>query len=183
MAKVKDHGFTKKEDKAEEVKKFDTVEEILADYNELKEYNDGYFGVPKIADDGKTILQRVFDGKRLRLTDGVLFGIKKNIRITKKAFEINQDFFKDAYEIFKKKAEVDDEKLSDPKYNAKVNEDFGKYIQSEEVNKKYKELLKSECKVEKFYINKEEIEACIMPEFMEDFLIRRFTKAEEGEDK
>jgi hypothetical protein len=172
----KKDSSTDKSDKA----LVETVKAIADDHNNLKEIIDGYFNVPKIADDGKTILRRMFDGTRLKLTDGLLYGAKKNLRFTKKAIDLQKDFSTDAYESFKKLNEIDEDKLgSDKKYQEQVQKDFGAFLNTDEQVEQYKKTLEMECKVERFYIDKEDIYNSILPDILETFLLERFTKKEE----
>lgn len=170
---------SKKEDK----KNAFTVFLALVSYDLVKGVKDAYFNVKQTKTeivDGKEKTLEVpypYDVTKLKITDGVLHALSRNVRIFKKAVTLQNEMYEDFQEIFKKDFDFDEDKYNkEEAYRTDFNGKYNEYVNSDKCLEIRKKLWESEFKEEIFTVELSALEACILPDDIFDSLEQLIAK-------
>lgn len=175
---------SKPEKKAKDEKKKGLVHQVAVYYYSfLKKAKDEYFGYKQKDAKGKEI-PFDFDVTKLVFKETFLHALNRNIRILKKAFDRQKEQNDDFLEAFKKEYEIDDEKLSDERYNEEAQEKYKEFLKTK-ANKEIQKKLDEEPFEGKIYtIDLKDLEDCNMPEdYFEQFERIMVKKESEGQEE
>jgi hypothetical protein len=100
---------------------------------------------------------------KITVSNKAYYALRKNVRIIAPIAKENQSLIEDCQAVFKKKEEVDEEKLSDAKYLKEINEKLVKFRSIPENISTETGYNKETFNLELFKITGDELDACILP--------------------